>query len=485
MMEFNFYRDIQHNYMVIKGEKDSNYQYRMFTSNKIKGLLPCSEHNINTTTYLYYEIDSKQSLKNRYAYQKLSYEKLVRLLKNIIKVSDSISAYLLSFDGIILSTEYIYESIEDGEHYFTFYPLWKNDNDINQFTTDLLELTDPEDEKAQLLIYRLCDLAQNQGISFTEIIRIGLSESEKDKDKKEIVQKKTVQIEDDFEENETDLFNIEENNDADEIKEERNKNYKRNELEREKMAEYDEDLMSYEDEMVVSKGRKKDNKGKKIYVINFVVSGLFLTVVAALFYIRTVYILTYNETLVTLIIMMVSIICSLISFIMGIINKAKIEDTDKIVAEEDEEEFEENYQDEFIETYMDMPYEDKKNSQFYSESGNNCENYGETILLEDAMNTSNLKLYGKDVNGTVSIDLTKLPIIIGKLPGAVNYVLKDDSISRIHAKIYKNESDELCIQDLNSKNATYINHKKLCPNESEVFGFGDEISFGRLSFNCR
>lgn len=85
--------------------------------------------------------------------------------------------------------------------------------------------------------------------------------------------------------------------------------------------------------------------------------------------------------------------------------------------------------------------------------------------------------------GNRKILLRDFPITFGKMKGRVTVVLEDHSVSRIHAQIEAAE-DGMRIRDLNSRNGTCINGKKLLPNETEPLQEGDTVSFGRERFRC-
>ncbi|MBQ6903937.1 MAG: FHA domain-containing protein, partial [Lachnospiraceae bacterium] len=78
--------------------------------------------------------------------------------------------------------------------------------------------------------------------------------------------------------------------------------------------------------------------------------------------------------------------------------------------------------------------------------------------------------------------LERLPLTLGKLAGHVDFLLRDESVSRIHAHISKNESGQVCIRDLNSTNGTFLNGIRLVPNETVSIREGDEVCFGDMVF---
>lgn len=108
--------------------------------------------------------------------------------------------------------------------------------------------------------------------------------------------------------------------------------------------------------------------------------------------------------------------------------------------------------------------------------------YGKTVLLsEDDLEANSDKgiLTYKEGNKTKKIDLKKLPITIGKVESCVDIVIKDSSISRMHATIYE-ENGLIKIKDLGSTNGTYVNAIMITEEENMPIEKGDEIKLGKL-----
>ena len=108
---------------------------------------------------------------------------------------------------------------------------------------------------------------------------------------------------------------------------------------------------------------------------------------------------------------------------------------------------------------------------------------GNTVFIPWTESCEN-KLYSMDKKIKCHIDLEKLPLTVGKLAGAVDIVINENSISRMHAKFSKN-GNRIYITDLNSTNGTFQNGMRLTPNASEVIEPGDEIRLGKLKFIYR
>lgn len=108
---------------------------------------------------------------------------------------------------------------------------------------------------------------------------------------------------------------------------------------------------------------------------------------------------------------------------------------------------------------------------------------GNTVFIPWTEGYEN-KLYSMDKKIKCHIDLEKLPLTVGKLAGAVDIVINENSISRMHAKFSRN-GNRIYLTDLNSTNGTYQNGMRLTPNTSEIIEPGDEIRLGKLKFIYR
>lgn len=111
------------------------------------------------------------------------------------------------------------------------------------------------------------------------------------------------------------------------------------------------------------------------------------------------------------------------------------------------------------------------------------EDYGRTIYIEQKAEEQGVrKLYTPD--GRVVARLEKDVFVIGKQKEEVDLVLEDDTISRLHARICK-EEDIIYLEDLNSTNGTFKNGLRLQPYEKRRLEEGDEVRFGKLLFVYR
>ncbi len=80
--------------------------------------------------------------------------------------------------------------------------------------------------------------------------------------------------------------------------------------------------------------------------------------------------------------------------------------------------------------------------------------------------------------------LLERELVLGRKPtnreNEQSYALKDKEVSRNHAKILVAD-DQFCIEDLNSTNGTFVDGKRVDPNEPRVLKGGEEIVVGTTS----
>ena len=72
-------------------------------------------------------------------------------------------------------------------------------------------------------------------------------------------------------------------------------------------------------------------------------------------------------------------------------------------------------------------------------------------------------------------------VSIGRVDGN-SITLKDDSVSRHHARIYQVE-DRLLVEDVGSTNGTFLNRQRLTPHLPHALREGDTLHLGRLQLS--
>lgn len=112
------------------------------------------------------------------------------------------------------------------------------------------------------------------------------------------------------------------------------------------------------------------------------------------------------------------------------------------------------------------------------------EEYGRTVYMEEIKKLNEIvhRLYTSD--GRIVIQLDKETYTIGKKKNEVDLVLEDFAVSRIHARILK-EQEEIYLEDLNSTNGTYKNGVRMQPYEKTKLEVGDQIKIGKTELIYR
>ncbi len=433
MSEWEYIRLMSRNYLQIRcyrQQSEETFQYRMLTSEPIKGLLPCKEREVNGARYLLYDISSMQNLQSTYAEKKMDFAAFYQLIFSLKRAVKKLEEYLLDPANLLLCPEFMYLDIDTREMAFLYYPYSMDSDDTRKdFYTFLLLVVDHEDDELTELVYELYEKAEGmQSLSWLEEVYQQLGRIQEGRDG--CMEKAQVQPEKNPFENEA-LFTNSEVQD--------NRVY--------------DDCKNFRVEKPVS-WRKRVLHILCLYVC---------AVVLLLYLVYSNFILTAAET--AIIVGTLVVLTGGAVFLMYL--RLKKEDTEDVKTSEKEESF--TGCAEFGKRIEEVPVED---------------DYGKTIMLSAEENEIENKLYRIGKKGHETIELKKFPFTIGKKEGAVDAVLTDSSVSRMHARFFE-QNHTLYLEDLNSTNGTYKNGRMLAPHEKVEILPEDEIRFGKLSFLYR
>ena len=489
-MEYRFYRELKHNYLVFEDEREvtsnSDYGYRIAESGRIKGLVPCAKRSVNGRKYLYYEIGSMQSLRDRYSARGMDITQLLGLLKAAKDLLEEMSEFLLGDEALVFNSGSIYTDLSTGEYRFIYCPFFDESKTFSEFAMELTGLVDESDERALSLVYRLCELSSDNGGFVYEAIEEAIGSAEGD------------DVDEDAE------APAEENAqqgvvlpDTDEL--------------------FSDSSLEKEDEEEGRKKRAKQRLGGKLQLL---LSLLFAAVVGAMVYIRMNYRLSSEENMLSIGVMLISAVTGAFALISGIKemksawrgkDEGRSEDKDKAKVSEDDF-WGDDFSDEGDSSFHNGDFAEAKSTyyrdvingygeRFGSGEGASKRNTGvirkrniplkspepsadlETVVLDDGGNAEPA-LFSRNLDKTIRIALDKFPITIGKMDGCVDTVIKDESVSRIHCRIEK-EGERFSILDLGSTNGTYRNGLRIPAQQRTFIEEGDEIRIGRVCFDCR
>ena len=92
------------------------------------------------------------------------------------------------------------------------------------------------------------------------------------------------------------------------------------------------------------------------------------------------------------------------------------------------------------------------------------------------------RLNGLDSADGIVILLDHFPFTIGKESDSVDFHLDRPAVSRTHCRIYENEDGSFDLEDLNSRNGSFINSAALDPYSRQPLLPGDTVTLADMRF---
>lgn len=486
-MEAKYFKDYKYNYLILKWEgteTEKSYQQKMLESNKMERLLKCSIRYINGAAYYYYDISSKVSLKNLYQGKKMSYGQVKDFLEQMDSVYGELEQYFLEETGLLIQPEYIYYDISSRKYYGVYYPRLTKEQDTETSEGNLYEPLmdfllnhiDTKDQKAVDNIYQIYELSEEQFFSLADALPFF---EEKVEETQEFIQKETVEAAETVE-TEDFMYEIE----ADGANKSINHGTKNNTRNSNTIKDNTSNSNSTKDN---TKDNKKDNtkgfRGQRKWLYFAVFAVFSLCGLAGEFWIYWEYQLTNQELLMLLGCAVITFLCfgfSMVQCVLSARRNRRREAEDILLQQDIENEFRD-----FPTVSLDGVVSREMDSSKVQEDGAEAwQRNQETIFIDIRKQGTEYKLYALDKKNKQHIALTKFPFTIGKMGGFVDYVIEDESISRLHARIDKQEN-MILLTDMNSTNGTYKNGLRMNPSETVEIEPGDEIRFGKVNYCYR
>lgn len=432
MFEWEYIRVMNRNYLKTLSQKqqtEESFQYRMLTSEPIRGLLSAKVRNFDGAVCLLYDISSKISINGIYGEKKINLEELHRFfffLKHTIK---NMEAYFLTADNLVLLPDFIFQEPDTKEFFFLYYPdsgIEEGEN-LEQLYTFLLSILDHEDEALTECFYGLYEhLEDLSGIFWVEEIYKNLDRLRNERQEN---------MKDPFPEKNTD--------------------------ECEALFEPIDSVPNFEEKQTFSleqKGELKE-KCKRAFLMCIIYA---CAMGGCVYFIYSRYFFSILENVIFL----GGIATLTLVLAIGMFFWLRQKETSEKTPHEG----------------MKDVYENDFESYRVEENAFGDAMYGKTIYIE-AAEVEN-KLYGIGKENRNILEMTKYPFTLGKKEGAVDAVLSDESVSRIHARFLQMDK-ELFLEDLNSTNGTYKNGILLAPREKVRVEPEDQLQFGKLKFLFR
>lgn len=452
-MNIKYYKDLSHNFLIINNkveEKKQNYQCKMINNNKIRHLLDCKIRFIDEECSFYYEISSKQNLQSLFDKKRMGYEDIFQLMESIKGTLDELDNFLLDSRCLILSPEYIFAEPEREEYFFLYYPCMEESDEqtaLMSLAEFLVNKADHGQEKAVEIAYGIYESVQDNRFMLPYILNLFHPHE--------------------LETEKTDVLN--------EVWEE--KEIKNNEW-------FENDYPEAEQTNGTNSGEEDNDYLPAVGILAF----LCAAAAAGIFGIRYFFILSIEEKLISIVGILSLILLSAVLFVYFILNICKRrkpvnKKQDGIKTEKQKIRYTETKN--FYETKIKEGGKEYRNvSTADRGASSQFEEYGNTVFLDTAVCKKENKLYGTNKGNKYHIDLDNLPCTVGKMAGNVDVVIKDSTISRIHAR-FTRQDNQIYVTDMNSTNGTFKNGLRLNPNETVLIEPGDELRFGRMTFCYR
>ena len=442
MLEPKYYRDYGHNYMILQctqQETVRSYQFKILTSGKIREILKCSVRHINGSTYYYYDISSRTTLNNLYRDKKMSRTQVKDILCQIYGIYEKLAGYFMEEAGLVLLPEHIYYDLTDKKYIGLYYPDYQTEeaNTYKPLMDFLLEHIDTEDRNLAENMYRIYEMTEENCFFIEDALRI---------------------LEDSAEAMQETL------------------------CEPMQRQERESDVVIAEDLNVESKYWEPEQQEKEMtrrnlfYPVFAVLSAL--GIVGAVV-VRSMYELAQKEEIILYGAIAAMGACLLLC-LAGIFAGGKKKESSG--GKKDADAIEVYPQDINLPSLETVINRDM-NSRMPEYKPEKSNDYGNTVFFDESA-VREYKLYAMDKKNKRHIELNQFPCTIGKMAGCVDYVLADDSVSRIHAR-FDRQGDKVLLTDMNSTNGTFKNGLRMQPQETVEIEPGDEVRFGNLNYCYR
>lgn len=457
-MRLSFEHDLAHNYVIPEAEvpngeaafPETEYELHMLEENQIPGFLDCVRKKINGKNQYYYEITSRQSLTQICESEPLTAESIRLLLYCLYQALQQMDPYLLDGNKIVLEPEMIYLDIESREAFFCYWPLCGQtiQESFRMLASYLLYHLERSDTEAVLLMYEINRKVQEKNFALLDLLQEKMQAAEQNR-----------KPENQYREKDISERNSQENIQEENILQEKTEKSLKNKDAKKKREP--------------KKKREMARKQKEVKCDGNMAAGVICLVVLGIVAIAArMEFLTITQA--------GGIAFLLIGGMAYVLSPEKRRKTKK---EKEKKTSEINW-----EMPEPVPTVRENGLQGNQSSPSQEEMVGATTVLWEGGEKyqQHLTLISMNARERNSVVLVNDSYLIGKLKSKVDIYIDDASVSRIHARIQK-EENEYYLCDMNSTNGTYLNGRRLGIQEKVPIHVSDEITFAGLGYyvgNC-
>ncbi len=486
-MEVKYRTSLNHNYMVIQAqeEKEESYELRMLTTNQITGCIPTQSRLVNGRTSLDYEITGALPLNVVYEKVGMTGEDIRCLIRTLMDAMRSCEQYLLSPGDLLLDPAYIYRREEGASILFACVPGHgeqdeESDNGLENLAEFVLKHLNHSDQEAVALGYEFYScVGKREGCleeELEEVLKVQRKPEENLQDRQMLQKLQKPQIESQTRQYscQSDLVQPVAQVPVQERQQPQAHNWLSGSMDGGSFSggETEEGNGAQCIRASVEQEEKKRRKTNLLFATADILICLVLGLCALLF-------LPVDLTQAGGIVFGLSAISFLTirlfmnrdsrkqmknHWAQG--NEASDREEEALVRALRSELYREDEQARTVARFLDEPAEQKTTCLFLKDE----EPEDVQLILKSA----------KDA-GQEDILVTGDGGVIGKDILRADYLLNLPQISRVHARL-KRQDEQWYLTDLNSRNGTGINGKKLMPMQEAALENGDAITFADLSF---
>lgn len=175
-MKISYQREMKHNYLIAEPEECllDGYETRMLAGNHIEGLLKFRIRQLDSKTYYYYDITSRQPLDRMFEHRGMSLDEIRALILGIARTLDRMEEYLLNENQVLLTPEYIYVEPENFAPSFCLVP--GGDFDFSKELSSLLQYllgkVDHQNKEAVVVAYGLFQESQKENYGIRDLLKL-------------------------------------------------------------------------------------------------------------------------------------------------------------------------------------------------------------------------------------------------------------------------------------------------------------------------
>ncbi|MCM1190126.1 MAG: FHA domain-containing protein [bacterium] len=165
-MQTEFVRSLNCNYeriLLDKKPEENRYQYCILSRGGIKGLLSCSLRYINGSAYLYYDISSKQNMKQLYNTRNITRMWVKDFMWSLRQIRQELERFLLDAGNLLFFPEQVFQDLESNIFSFVYVPYYQGDNGFRQLLEFWVEHIDYNDEALVECVYHMFEQMEENG----------------------------------------------------------------------------------------------------------------------------------------------------------------------------------------------------------------------------------------------------------------------------------------------------------------------------------